>query len=170
MIYIGHVAKTHGLHGSFSIKLDLPNDLCAFFEQVEKIYISKQFNALLITKSKLNNKVFLRVTTNKINDRDSAKNILRHSVYLRKGDHPIIDEQFNHKNELLNFQIFDKKEGNIGVIHEIDFNRPQPVFIIKKDELTILVPFVDELIISINKKQKIINVDLPENLIKICNQ
>jgi len=170
MIYIGHVAKTHGLNGSFSIKLDIPHDLCALFDKIKKIYLPQQVAPLLIIKSQLNNKIFLRVIIDSITNRESAKHILRQSIYIKKGDQPNIDKKFNQKYEFLNFQIFDKKEGNIGVVQEIDFNRPQTLFIVKQEKTTILVPFVEELIVSVNRKTKIINVDLPENLIEICNQ
>ena len=70
----------------------------------------------------------------------------------------------------MDFKIYDKKEGKIGSIEKIDFNRPQPLFIVKKDDNTILIPFVDELITNIDLDSKVINVELPENLIQICNQ
>ena len=70
----------------------------------------------------------------------------------------------------MDFKIYDKKEGEIGSIEKIDFNRPQPLFIVKKDDNTILIPFVDELITNIDLDSKVINVELPENLIQICNQ
>ena len=70
----------------------------------------------------------------------------------------------------MDFKIYDKKEGEIGSIEKIDFNRPQPLFIVKKNDNTILIPFVDELITNIDLDSKVINVELPENLIQICNQ
>ena len=70
----------------------------------------------------------------------------------------------------MNFTVFDKNEGEIGMIEEIDFNSIQPLFIIKQKQQEVLVPFVEEFIIDVNHKEKIITVDLPENLIKICNQ
>ena len=170
MIYIGHVAKTHGLNGHFSIKIDMPDDLCQLLDTLKKIYVSNKFDPLLITKAQLNNQIFLRVKTQNINTRDTAKSILRQSIYIKKGEHPSIDKKWHEKNELLNFKIFDKQKGDIGFIQEIDFNRPQPIFIIKNNKRTILMPFVNELIVNIDQKSKIINVDLPENLIEICNQ
>ena len=170
MIPIGHVAKSHGLNGHFSIKLNLPNELCKLCCHIKKIYLNNQQNPLSISNSKINNQVFLRVKTTNINSREEAKKILQQTVYLKEGENHIIDTELNKQNELLNFTVFDKNEGEIGVIEEIDFNRIQPLFIIKQKEQELLVPFVEEFIIDVNQKKKIITVDLPENLIKICNQ
>ena len=98
------------------------------------------------------------------------KNILRNKVYIKKGNQPNMDAKWNQKYEFLNFNIIDKKEGEIGYVQEIDFNRPQTLLIIKNNENSLLVPFVEEFIVNINQKNKTIYVDLPENLIKICNQ
>ena len=170
MIPIGHVAKSHGLDGHFSIRLNLPNELCKLCCHIKKIYLNNQKNHLSISNSKINNQVFLRVKTTSINTREEAKKILQQTVYLKEGENHIIDTELNKQNELLNFTVFDKNEGEIGIIEEIDFNRIQPLFIIKQKEQELLVPFVAEFIIDVNHKKKIITVDLPENLIKICNQ
>jgi len=170
MIPIGHVAKSHGLNGHFSIKLNLPNELCELCCHIKKIYLDKQKEPLLISNSQINNQIFLRVKTTNINTRECAKKILQKTVYLKEGENHIIDRELNKKNEFLNFTVFDKNEGEIGIISEIDFNRTQPLLIIKKNQKEILIPFVKEFIVEIHQKSKIIDVDLPENLIKICNQ
>ena len=170
MIYIGHVAKTHGLNGHFSIKLNMPYDLCELSNQIKQIYIPPVDKPMSISNSTLNNKVFLRVKSTNINTREDAKNILRNKVYIKKGNQPNMDAKWNQKYEFLNFNIIDKKEGEIGYVQEIDFNRPQTLLIIKNNENSLLVPFVEEFIVNINQKNKTIYVDLPENLVKICNQ
>ena len=68
MIYIGHVAKTHGLHGHLSIKIDMPQDMCQVLDQIKTFYISKN-KPLEITNAQLNNKIFLRVKIKSINNR-----------------------------------------------------------------------------------------------------
>ena len=112
----------------------------------------------------------MRVKTININTREDVKNILRQDIYIKKGDHPNIDTKWSQKNEFLNFDIIDKTEGRIGCVQEIDFNRTQPLLIIKNNTKSLLVPFVAEFIVNINRKNNTIYVDLPENLIKICNQ
>ena len=63
----------------------------------------------------------------------------------------------------------DKIKGEIGNVTKIDFNRPQPIIYVESSSNNIiLIPFVKEFIVNINKKNKLINVDLPEGLLEIC--
>ena len=168
MLYIGYVAKTHGFNGQFSIKLEVAQDLCNLFKNIKTIYINKNPNPLLVTQTILNQNIFLKIKTSEITSRETAKSILRKNIYIKQGDHYDIDISLNKKNELLNFLMIDKKKGEIGVVKKIDFNRNQPLFLIQEKNRKILVPFVSQLIISIDHQKKTINVDLPEGLINIC--
>ena len=170
LIHIGHVAKTHGLNGHFTIKLNMPYELCELFHQIKRVYISPQKEPFLINNAKLNNNIFLKVKSNSINTRDDAKNILRKDIYIKKGEHPKIDQKWEQKNELLNFKLIENEKSEIGTIKEIDFNRPQPLLIVQNKNQTILVPFVNDFITHINRETKTIYVELPENLIQICTQ
>lgn len=168
-IYIGYIAKCHGLDGHFSIKLDLAQELCPLFNQIKTIYIENSEESLLVTKAILNNKIFLRTKIKNINSRDDVKNILRHNIYIKKGDHIHIEEALNKKNELINFKVFDPKIGDIGIIKEIDFNRTQPLLIIQSsNNKKILIPYVKDFIINIDHSLSIIELNLPEGLIDIC--
>tara|TARA_B110000467_G_C18205810_1_gene414463 strand:- start:360 stop:881 length:522 start_codon:yes stop_codon:yes gene_type:complete len=168
-IYIGYIAKCHGLDGQFSIKLDLAQELCPLFNTIKTIYIENNEEPLLVTKAILNNKIFLRTKIKTINSRDEVKNILRHNIYIKKGDHTHIEDALNKKNELINFKVFDTQKGDIGTIEDIDFNRPQPLFIIHSDNnKQILIPYVKDFIINIDHSLNIIELNLPEGLIDIC--
>ena len=170
MLHIGHVAKTHGTNGYFSIKLSLPVDLCRLCKDIRIIYLENQQNPLNITNSTLNNKIFLKTKLENINSREDAKLLLRKNIYIKKGDYTNIDTAINQKNKLLNFQVIDKQLGNIGIINKIDFNRPQTIFYVKSDQKTILIPYVEELITKINDTKKEIELDLPEGIIDICSE
>ncbi|RPG60380.1 MAG: 16S rRNA processing protein RimM [Flavobacteriales bacterium TMED191] len=169
-ILIGHVAKCHGLHGLFSIKLNTPIDLFQLFINTQIIYIENNINPMCIQSIQLNSKVFIKVKTKEITNRENAKDLLRKNIYIKIGDHPIIDEAFNKKNQLINYKMFDKTQGLIGEIVEINHNSPQPLFIVKRDDKSIPIPFVEEIIMEINENNNIINVDLPEGLIEICSE
>jgi len=169
-ILVGHVAKVHGLHGLFSIKLHTPLDLFPLFKHLKIIYIEETPTPLYINSIKLSSKVFITIKTKQIVNRDHAKSILRKNVYIKLGDHQLIDDAFIDKNEFLDYKMVDLKKGTIGKIVEINHNRPQPLFIVQNQTKTIQIPFVKELIIKINRNKQIIHVDLPEGLTEICSQ
>ena len=169
--YIGHVAKCHGLNGQFSIKIDFPQHLCAVFKELKSIYIGSKSNKSIVIDSFINNSIFLKTRINTIKSREDAKSILQKKVYIKNGEHKKIDDTINKINELLHFKIIDKNEGEVGKINKVDFNRVQPMlFVLTNSNNLIQIPFVNEFIVNINKKNKLINVDLPEGLLEICKK
>jgi len=169
-ILVGHVAKTHGLHGLFSIKLHTPLDLFPLFKHVQIIYLEDHPTPLYINSVKLSSEVFLTIKTQHILNRDHAKSILRKNVYIKLGDHKLIDDAFIDKNELIDYNMHDLKKGVIGKVVAIKYNRPQPLLIVQNHTKTMQIPFVEELIIEINRNKQIIHVDLPEGLTEICGE
>jgi len=167
---IGHVCKTHGLNGQFTIKLSIPIDLCPLFTKLKIIYIENTSTPLKITSSVLSNRLFLKTKLKNINTREDAKLILRKNITIREGDHAHIDKAIEEKNGFVNFKMMDKNLGEIGIITKIDFNRPQSILLVKNENKIILIPYVKEFIININKETQEVNVDLPEGIVDICGE
>ena len=170
MFHVGHICKIHGLNGHFSIKLCVPEDICLYFEKINIIYLENNPVPLFVTSVVLNNSIFLKTKVNNINSRTDAQSILRKNIYIKQGDHENIDLAINQKNKFLNFKIINQHNREIGVVKKIDFNTPQPLFIVASNKKKIMIPYVDELIIQIDEEKKEINLDLPEGLIEICGE
>tara|TARA_Y100001968_G_C19437678_1_gene760706 strand:- start:2916 stop:3428 length:513 start_codon:yes stop_codon:yes gene_type:complete len=170
MFHIGHISKSHGLNGHFSIKLSVPRDLCHLFGNLQKIYLEDHAKPFAVKSSILNNNIFLKTKVDNINSREEAKLLLRKNIYIKKGDHIDIDKAFNEKNKLLNFKVIDKRLGEIGIIQNIEFDRPQALLFVKSQYKTVLIPYEQSLIININDKKQEITLDLPEGIIDICSE
>ena len=67
---------------------------------------------------------------------------------------------------LINFSVF-KESKKIGVIENIITELPQPVFEVKMDSKKVMIPIHEDLIEKIDKKQKIIYIDIPDGLTEI---
>ena len=165
---VGHVAKTHGLHGLFSIKLNTPFDLFPLFKHLQIIYIEDSLIPLSISNIKLKPKVFITIQTQNILNRDHAKKILRKNVYIKIGDHKLIDDALIKKTEFIGYKLCDLNKDSLGQIIDVIYNSPQPLFIVKGNKKNIQIPYVKELIVEIDRKKQIIHVDLPEGLTEIC--
>ena len=166
LTYIGYVTKTHGLDGTISIKLDLSNTICQLCDKIIDIYIDDQY--FNINFSKLNSKIYLKMKLKEIDNKESAKLLLRKSVYINQTNYPKIKNAIDTENELINYEVFDLNRNFIGILSVIDFNRAQPIMIIKNQDKKIISPFVDQFIHEIDKKSQKIIVDLPNGLIEIC--
>ena len=167
-VYIGYVAKTHGLHGVFSIKLIGTKEFCKFCEKIKRIYTNDHF-ALNIYTTEINSNIFLKIKTKEINNREEAKKILRKEIYIKKGEVLEIDALLAEQNKLVNFQVINTEKKEIGVIKEIDYNRTQPIMIIQTKKDHIMAPYVENFILKIDISNKQLIVDFPEGLIETCS-
>ena len=57
----------------------------------------------------------------------------------------------------------------IGIINKINDLSPQPIFEIKNKNRIILVPIHNDFIIKINRKEKNIELSLPDGLLELQN-
>ena len=165
--YIGYIAKTHGLYGLCSIKLEGSKEFCELCSQITEIYVDN--NCFSVKNSQLNTKIFLKTKLREISNREDAKLLLRKSVYIKPEDFPTIDKLIKKENQVINFQVIDMNNNIIGVIESINYNRPQPIMRIKKDGKEILAPYVNNFILKIDISAKKVFVDFPEGLIEICS-
>ncbi len=67
-------------------------------------------------------------------------------------------------NTLMGYTLIDKKSGFSGVIARVMENPGQMIAVIKAADGEILIPIHDDLIISIDKKRKLIEMSLPSGL------
>ena len=69
-------------------------------------------------------------------------------------------------NELVNFSVYSNSK-KIGVIDNINTELPQPVFEVLIKSNKVMIPIHEDLIDKIDKKNKIIHIDIPDGLIEI---
>ena len=65
------------------------------------------------------------------------------------------------------FKVFDKELGSLGEIEAVDESTMNVLFFINKDGKEIILPAHEEFIVDLNKKDRIITVELPDGLIDL---
>ena len=60
-----------------------------------------------------------------------------------------------------------EKIGDVGFIKYVNDKSPQHLFVLEYDKKEILIPINDELIIKIDRKKKLIRMNLPNGLIQL---
>ena len=63
--------------------------------------------------------------------------------------------------------IHDITAGEIGVIEYINDQTSQHLFVVNKNGKEILIPINDDFILNLDRTNKIINLKLPDGLLKI---
>ena len=70
-------------------------------------------------------------------------------------------------HEVIGFEVIDTQHGLIGTLTHINDQTAQPLMIIKSNEKEILIPLIDSLIQTVDRKQKKLTVTAPPGLIDL---
>lgn len=164
---IGFFRKTHGVHGNVVLDFEphfeySVEEANRFFVELEGLlvpfFISE--NGIRFTTAQSAIVTFDWVETEKY-----AKRLIGNSVYLYKEeiiDHP---EEEEGESMLKDFLLIDEKLGEIGMINQVDDYSGNIVLTVNYRGNEILIPYNDEIAISLNETQKTITLKLPEGIL-----
>lgn len=165
-ILLGRILKAHGFDGTIIVKLEE-----AFIEKIpemESVFIETDGKPVpfFISESESTGADILRL---KFNGYDSVEKIIEFigcEIFLTsalKGKHP----EFKSTG-LSGFSVFLSGNRLLGTVNDIIENPGQMLLVLKTAEgKELLVPFHKDLIISVDKRKRLIEMDLPEGLTEI---
>ncbi len=169
--YLGYTSKVHGKEGEIIIKLDV--DFPEEYKKLESVLIqlNKTDNSLIpffISNTHLNNNDSIRVKIDDINTVDEAKALIGKEIYLPLSSLPKLTGNKFYYHEVINFKVTDTNLGEIGSITKILDYPTQAIFEITNPQGNeILVPIIDEVIVSVDRENKNITVTTPEGLVEL---
>lgn len=165
--YLGKIAKKFSYKGEVLAWLD--TDEPGLYENLESVFveINKHLVPFFIVSSSLHKNDFLRVRFEDINSEDDADGIMGCALYLPLSQLPELDGNKFYFHEIIGFTAEDQRLGDIGKITGINDSSAQPLFEIKKGDIEILVPMIDNFIIKIDRENKKVILNTPEGLVDL---
>ncbi|MFD2601742.1 ribosome maturation factor RimM [Flavobacterium suzhouense] len=165
--YLGKIAKKFSYKGEVLIWLD--TDEPELYENMESVFveINKHLVPFFIVTSSLHKGDFLRTRFEDIDNEDDADGIMGKAVYLPLSALPKLDGNRFYFHEIIGFQAEDERLGNIGEIVGVNDNSAQALFEIRKGEIEILVPMIDDFIVKIDRENKKVILNTPEGLVDL---
>ena len=164
--YLGKIVSKFSFKGEILLKLDVDEinsiDFKSIFIELDNTLVPHIVNKISLHKSSL-----LRIKFENIDSEKRANEILKKEAFLPLKDLPKLEGNKFYYHEIIGFKVFDKKTGEIGKVVEINDQTSQTIIIINTGDKKIMVPLVDEFLIDLNKKSKIITFNLPEGLIDL---
>ncbi|GAB6011577.1 ribosome maturation factor RimM [Viscerimonas tarda] len=163
---IGKLIKPHGIKGEISFAFD--NDI---FDRVDCPYLICLIDGILvpffIEEYRFKGKETALIKLEDIDSADKVRQLNGVEVYfprtyLEDREEEDVDYSWNY---FIGFQIVDEKQGDIGVIEDIDELTINTLFLVKNDDEDIIIPASEALITGIDDKNKILRMDLPEGLL-----
>lgn len=165
---LGIVTKPYSFKGEVIIFLD--TDVPKNYYNLDHVFleINKQLVPFFIEKTKVQqNKQKIRVKFEGVETNDDTVRVVNKKVFLPLTLLPILGDNQFYYHEIVGFKVFNEKNEMLGnVLEVLDYtaNRLISISINNKEAL---LPFNDSHIISVNKIDKIIKLNVPEGLMDL---
>ena len=165
--YLGKIIKKYSFKGELLAILD--TDEPELYEHLDAVFIDLKGNLVpfFIENSKLHKSKLLRIKFEDIQAESDAEALLNKELYLPLELLPKLEGNKFYFHEVIDFEVIDRQYGVIGNIKSINDNSAQAIFVIEDNGKEILIPIHDEFIKRVDRKNKQIEVDVPQGLIEL---
>ena len=165
--YIGTVVAKYSYKGELLVKIDSDNPeqylkLESFFLNLDTGLVPFFVKNCYLHKSEL-----LRIKFENVSNEDQADLLIKKNLYLPLKLLPPLEGKKFYFHEVLGFNVKEKNKI-IGTILKIQENKVQALFEIeKKDGSISMIPVHDDFILEVNRKEKYIEVKIPDGLLDL---
>ena len=172
-LVIGIITSSHGIEGKLNIKS--LSDFKERFTQPGKRWIQKHDEKPLpynLTSGfqKPGKESFI-ISLDGINDRNEANKLKRYKLLVKSYDIPRLKDNEFHLNQLVNLDVKLHIKNEIKVIGKvvdlITENNNLIVIRLHQNNKDVLIPFVKEIVTTINKKNNYLIIDPPKGLLDL---
>jgi len=165
--YLGKITKKFSFRGEVIIFLD--TDSPEFYYNIKKLFINlnNELTPFEITSVRPNKTNRIRVKINGIDTENDTEKLINKEIYLPKDSLPKTDENSFYYHEIIGYTIIDQNSKKVGNITGVNDQSLQHLFQINTFGKRTLIPINDNLIIKVDKKNKIIKMDLPDGILDI---
>lgn len=161
---IGVINKPHGVKGEVSFTFT--DDI---FDRVDCDYLILLMDGILVPffmeEYRFRSDNVALVKFEDIDTAEEARKFTNVEVYFPKK---FMDEQedVTSWNFFIGFRVEDVHHGYLGEITDVDDTTMNVLFSIEKDGEELLLPAHEEFIIDLDRKKKVMKVDVPDGLIE----
>ncbi len=163
---LGKIIRTHGYKGGLKAIFDV--DQPQEYRELDMVFIESKDQLIPWIIDGIhfeNNKANLALAD--VKDMEGAEKLVGHYLYLPEELLPKLTGKKFYYHEVIGFKVHDKQYGDIGIIDRIIELPNNPLFAILFKNKEILLPLTDEIIVKVDRRKKLIEVDAPEGLIEI---
>jgi 16S rRNA processing protein RimM len=163
---IGQVIKAHGIKGEVVAELDVeyPEE----FIDLESVFveINKKLVPFFIDDMSIHEKRAI-IKFEDVESAEEAKFLLKRSLYIPSEDLPELEEEGSSVVGILGFTVKDQTKGEIGKVTEYIERPGQDLLAVDYNGKEVYIPVDEAIILKVEKKKKVVIVDLPEGLLDL---
>ncbi len=167
--YLGRVAKTHGLKGEVTLKLDV-DDPSAYAKMKHFfLEINKMLTPFFVEHIKMNDdKMFVKIKD--VDSIEAAQNLVGKLAYLPMEMLPKLSGKQFYFHEIVGFTVVDTEKGELGPVSQVLEYPTQAILQVMKGKKEILIPRLDPVIQKVDRDKKTLTITAPEGLIDMYLQ
>jgi 16S rRNA processing protein RimM len=165
--YLGKIAKKFSFKGEVLAYLD--TDEPELYENLESVFVecNKHLVPFFIETASLHKNDFLRIRFEDVSTEEEAEAILGNDLYLPLSMLPKLSGNKFYFHEVIGFEVEDQRLGLVGTIQSINDSTAQPLFEVLHGGVEILIPMNDHFLVTIDRDNKKVVMNLPEGLIEM---
>ena len=167
--YLGKIAKTHGLKGEVTLKVEADNPSAYLEMKHFFLEINKVLTPFFVEKITPNGDKFF-VQVQDVKTVEQAQNLVGKAVYLPMEMLPKLSGKQFYFHEIVDFTVVDSVKGELGAVSEVLEYPTQAILQIMHGKKEILIPILDHVIQNVDRDRKILTITAPEGLIDMYLQ
>lgn len=163
---LGYLGKTFKLKGELFAHLDA--DDLTLYSTIDALFLeqNEQLIPFLIEKIQVREKDVV-VKLEEVDSIEVAQELVGSKIYLPLAVLPNLEEGDYYLHELLDFLVIDESLGELGKINRLYDETNQDILGMLYKGKEVLIPLVDDIILSVDKEKQHIQVSLPEGLLEL---
>ena len=166
-ILLGRITKVSGYEGAIAIRLE--KIFTENIPQMESVFLEIEGRPVpfFISDQEYSGADILKLSFDGYTSTEKISEFIGCRVFLTNETFDAT-EQKTDKQILTGYQVFIDDDKLVGTVSEVISNNGQWLLSVRSPgKKEILIPFHEHFIISVNKKKKIIIMDIPEGLLEI---
>ncbi|MCO4752954.1 MAG: 16S rRNA processing protein RimM [Bacteriovoracaceae bacterium] len=167
LIHLGSCQKPHGIKGGFSAHLINAEDsslskgkTLLLKPKSAASSLSKDGELFKVKSMSFGNKCILYFE--EVQDRNLVEAMLPFDIFIKRVDMPEPEEGLYYLEDLVGLKVLNDKNEEIGSVKTYFDNGAQTVLVIKKDDSTIELPFIDNFFPEVDIEEGFIKMVEPE--------
>lgn len=165
------IIKLHGYKGAVAVKIISAVDEKKFKKEGSVfVEIHKQLIPFFIESFSKKDSEWAYIQFVGIDTEVKAKELLKSSIWLPSSLLPKLTGKQLSSADITEYSVNDKLHGELGKVNKLIEMQHYPLIEILVGEKEILIPAAEEIILKIDRKNKIIYINAPEGLIDMYLQ
>ena len=163
---LGYVIKAHGLKGEVSVLLE--TDQPQAYQKLESVFVEQQQRLIPFFINHLRiqgDKAVIKLDG--IDHVDSAVELKNHKLWLPLEFLPELSGTAFYFHEIIGFNVRDQLSGELGLVTSVYDSASQNLIAVDHHGQEVLIPIADDIILKVNRKEKVIETKLPDGLLDI---